>query len=561
LLIKFRTLNVTEDGAHVAQVLPDDARVTRVGRWLRRLWIDELPQLINVLKGDMAIVGPRPHAVAHDAHFRAVDTRYGRRFAARPGLTGLAQVMGARGCVVDDDALRRRTDFDLQYIRNWSLWLDIWIVVRTALLWWQPNRDPMLDFLLRAGSRVDARAPSAVPTQLTIAHIITRYIRGGADENTRLSCNAQAAAGHRVTLIFGRETHDEMLAALDARVERVRIDSLVRRIDPICDAIALMSLVRTLRNLKPDVVHTHTSKAGILGRLAGRIVRAKAIVHGVHILPFLNVQRLKRWSFVTIERLTAPLTDAFVSVSPKMQECCLAENLGAHALHKVVPSGRDVALFRDAAPFGPAELTRELGQETSPSQLIVMAAALEPRKRVADFLPVFREVAAECPGAMLVVLGEGPERELIETQAAELSLSERVRLLGFRNDVERWMASAAVCVLSSEREGLPRAVVQYVLAGRPVVAADLPGLDAVVHDGENGFVTNGDDLMEMAAPIVRLLTTPTLCERFSAYSRRLDLSPWSVENMTGELERVYFNALHRKQKLQPPALGEPAWIS
>ena len=324
LLIKFRTLSVIEDGAHIAQVLPDDARVTRAGRWLRRLWIDELPQLINVLKGEMSIIGPRPHAVAHDAQFRAVDTRYGRRFAAKPGLTGLAQVSGARGCVVDDDALRLRTDFDLQYIQNWSLWLDIWILLRTAVLWWRPERDPVLRLLLRPSLSAGGESAFAIPTQLTIAHVITRFIRGGADENTRLSCNAQAAAGHRVALIFGREAHEEMLAALDPRVERIRIDALVRRIDPVCDALTLMSLVRTLRDLKPDIVHTHTSKAGILGRLAGRIARAKAIVHGVHILPFLNVRRFKRWVFLAVERLTAPLTDAFVSVSPKMQECCLA---------------------------------------------------------------------------------------------------------------------------------------------------------------------------------------------------------------------------------------------
>ena len=561
LLIKFRTMSVIEDGAHIAQVLPHDARVTRVGRWLRRLWIDELPQLINVLKGEMSIIGPRPHAVAHDAQFRAVDTRYGRRFAAKPGLTGLAQVSGARGCVVDDEALRWRTDLDLQYIQNWSLWLDIWILLRTAVLWWRPARDPVLDLLLRTSRRAGGKSTVVIPTELTIAHVITRYIRGGADENTRLSCNAQAAAGHRVALIFGREAHDEMLASLDPRVEQIRIDSLVRRIDPICDAIALMALVRTLSRLKPDVVHTHTSKAGILGRLAGRIARAKAIVHGVHILPFLNVRRFKRWAFLTVERLTAPLTDAFVSVSPKMRECCLVEGLGAQALHKVVPSGMNVAQFRDAAPFDRDELARELGVDVRPGQLVVMAAALEPRKRVADFLPVFAEVAAQCPGAMLAVLGEGAERERILAQAVELGLSDRVRLLGFRTDIERWLASASVCVLASEREGLPRAVIQYVLAGRPAVVADLPGLDAVLHDGENGFVTSGDDLSAMAAPIVRLLTTPRLAERFSAYSRRLDLSPWSVENMTAELERVYFSALHRAQNVQTSVLGEPAWIS
>lgn len=559
LLIKFRTLSVAEDGANVAQVLPDDARVTNLGRWLRRLWIDELPQLINVVRGEMSIIGPRPHAVAHDAMFRAIDTRYGRRFAAKPGLTGLAQVNGSRGAVADDDALRLRTDFDLQYIQNWSLWLDLWILVRTAILWWRPDRDRVLEFLLRASPTCGERpAPEG---QLTIAHVITRYIRGGADENTRLSCNAQVAAGHRVALIFGHEAHEEMLTALDRRVERIQIAELVRRIDPIRDAIALTRLVGALRRMKPDIVHTHTSKAGILGRVAGRLANASAIVHGVHILPFLSVRPLKRFAFLAAERAIAPLTDAFVSVSPKMQECCLAENLGAHALHRVVPSGMKVAQFRGAVPFSAEELAHELGAGALRTQLVVMAAALEPRKRVSEFLPVFRNVLEQAPDALFVVLGEGGERARILAQAAELAIADRVRLLGYRTDIERWLASASVCVLSSEREGLPRAVIQYVLAGRPAVVADLAGLDAVLHDGKNGFITSAGDLAAMATPIVRLLTSPELRERFSSYSRQLDLSAWSVENMTAELERVYYAALRRAPKLQTDVMGAPAWTS
>jgi len=560
LLIKFRTMSVTEDGACVVQAMRADPRVTRLGKWLRRLWIDELPQLINVLRGEMSIVGPRPHAVAHDAHFRGWDTRYGRRFAARPGLTGLAQVMGSRGYLEDEAALRRRVDFDLRYIERWSLPLDLWIMLRTAMLWWQPASDPVLERLLRTaqGAAAEAAGPPA-QTRLNVAHVITRYIRGGADENTRLSCNAQAAAGHRVALIYGREAHEEMLAQLDPRVERIQITALVRRIDPICDAIALLAIAAALNRLKPDIVHTHTSKAGILGRIAGRIAGAKAVVHGVHILPFLNVNRLKRWAFLALERLVAPLTDAFVSVSPKMQACCRAERVGERALHVVAPSGMDVALFRRAEPFGAAELERELGAGAAARKLVVMAAALEPRKRVAEFLPAFRNVVDRCPDAVLVVLGEGPERECILRRAEALGLRDNVRLLGYRVDIERWLASASVCVLSSEREGLPRAVVQYVLAARPVVAADLPGLDAVLHDGENGFVTSSDDLLSMAEPIVRLLTIPRLAERFSSYSRRMDLSAWSIDNMTAQLERVYFGVLHVRRRKQRTLVGEPAW--
>jgi exopolysaccharide biosynthesis polyprenyl glycosylphosphotransferase len=140
LVTKFRTMTASDDGDVITQAMRSDPRVTRVGKVLRKTSIDELPQLFNVLCGEMSIVGPRPHAVAHDRHFRGVDARYGRRFKARPGITGLAQVSGCRGETKDASAVRRRIDYDLQYIANWSLLLDLSIMIRTlSLLVRDPN--------------------------------------------------------------------------------------------------------------------------------------------------------------------------------------------------------------------------------------------------------------------------------------------------------------------------------------------------------------------------------------------------------------------------------------
>ena len=133
-ILKFRTMRTCGDGPTIRQACRNDARVTRVGRLLRKLSIDELPQLINVLRGDMSIVGPRPHALAHDAAWRLLAPGYEERFAARPGLTGLAQVRGFRGEIADDDGLRMRIDADREYIETWSFTRDLWLIVRTAPL-------------------------------------------------------------------------------------------------------------------------------------------------------------------------------------------------------------------------------------------------------------------------------------------------------------------------------------------------------------------------------------------------------------------------------------------
>jgi exopolysaccharide biosynthesis polyprenyl glycosylphosphotransferase len=130
---KFRTMTTMDDGAHIKQAVANDPRVTRVGRVLRRLNIDELPQLINVLLGTMSIVGPRPHAVAHDRHYERLVRRYGRRLNVKPGITGWAQVNGYRGLTPTQHVMRSRIAHDLYYIDNWSLALDLYIIALTVL--------------------------------------------------------------------------------------------------------------------------------------------------------------------------------------------------------------------------------------------------------------------------------------------------------------------------------------------------------------------------------------------------------------------------------------------
>ena len=131
-IIKFRTMTVTEDGTSIRQATRNDPRVTRIGRFLRRWNIDELPQVVNVLKGEMSIVGPRPHALIHNHEFQNRIALYARRHNVKPGITGWAQVNGYRGQTDTDDKMRGRVEHDLYYIDNWSIWFDIQIILMTV---------------------------------------------------------------------------------------------------------------------------------------------------------------------------------------------------------------------------------------------------------------------------------------------------------------------------------------------------------------------------------------------------------------------------------------------
>jgi Undecaprenyl-phosphate glucose phosphotransferase len=132
-IIKFRTMRTLDDGPVIRQARQNDPRLTGIGRWLRRWNIDEVPQLFNVLTGDMSLVGPRPHALSHDREYEQRISRYARRHNVRPGITGWAQIHGYRGETDTEEKMRKRVEYDLYYIDNWSLWLDFKIMVRTVL--------------------------------------------------------------------------------------------------------------------------------------------------------------------------------------------------------------------------------------------------------------------------------------------------------------------------------------------------------------------------------------------------------------------------------------------
>ena len=132
-ILKFRTMTVLEDGATISQAVRRDSRVTRIGSWLRKTSIDEIPQFFNVLKGDMSIVGPRPHAVAHDNHYADLISKYAFRHHVKPGITGWAQVRGYRGETPTVRSMKERVDHDIWYVDNWSLLLDVYIILRTTV--------------------------------------------------------------------------------------------------------------------------------------------------------------------------------------------------------------------------------------------------------------------------------------------------------------------------------------------------------------------------------------------------------------------------------------------
>jgi glycosyltransferase involved in cell wall biosynthesis len=381
---------------------------------------------------------------------------------------------------------------------------------------------------------------------LRIAHVITRLMNGGADENTVISCNHAVSSGHDVVLVHGAQTRPEILSAVDARVKILELRNLVQPIAPLRDMTAFGDLVRTFRHLAPDVVHTHTSKAGILGRLAARAASVPVIVHGVHIVPFVNVGRLEASLYLSAERAVQGMTHAFIDVSPGIRDLCVRAGVGAPEKHHVVPSGFDLSRFRAAVEPADWRGLLRLGAAEPRPPVVLMLAVFEARKRHLEFLESLPRIVEPFPRVRLVLAGDGKLRTAVEARIKALGVERNVILTGFHQHPEELVALADICLLASVREGLPRVVMQYLAGGKPVVASDLPRIDDVLRHDVNGLVAPSDDLDGLADAVIELLADDAKRARLTHGAATTDLEEWDASRMGERIEAVYAHVIRRR---------------
>lgn len=386
--------------------------------------------------------------------------------------------------------------------------------------------------------RQDYRADP--PQPLVIVHVLTRFLKtGGSEQNTIINCREQAAEGHRVIIVHGSEFHEETCRAASEFAELICIDALVHPVDPIRDARALVEMTTLFRRLRPDVVHTHQSKAGVVGRMAAKLADAPAIIHSVHILPFVNVGWKAAAAYKAVEWFCSLFTDAFISVSPSVRDAYIDAGIGRPKQHFVALSAMNVERFKAARPPEDwRELLRlEPGRPKPPT--VVMVAAFEARKRQLELIRALPEAFSGLPAWRMLFVGDGELRREAEALAGELGLARNVCFSGYRTDPERLIALADVCMLTSVREGLPRVLIQYAAAGKPCVVSDLPGLKDVVLPDVSAVITPSDNPAAAARAAARLLSNPDDCARMAAGARSVPVDAWSPESMMQQIRRAY----------------------
>ncbi|WP_443749126.1 glycosyltransferase [Asticcacaulis solisilvae] len=379
-----------------------------------------------------------------------------------------------------------------------------------------------------------------------IAHVITRWLKAGSEENTLATCVYQLKQGHEVTLIYGEEYDPVFLDSLPKDLKRLQVPSMVHKIDPVKDLQCTMDLRRIYRQEGYDVVHTHQSKAGIVGRFAAAGLRKPVVVHTVHIAPFLSVSGAAKTVYLVTEQLGAKLSDRIINVSEGMKNACLDHKVGTPEQHVVIHSGMPIEKFQAAEP--PADWRTRIGgwPEGPKPRMILMLAAFEPRKRQKQLIEAIAPMLKDRSDVCLMFGGQGTMFEDCKALVSSLGAEDKIRFLGYDANPQSLVAMADVCVLTSEREGLPRVVVQYLAGGKPAVVMDLAGIDEIVTDGVNGLVLPADDFAGFSRTLLSTLDDPARLGQLAEGARRTNVSKWAVEEMGKRISEAYDHAIRRR---------------
>lgn len=376
-----------------------------------------------------------------------------------------------------------------------------------------------------------------------VVHVITRLLQAGSEENTIATCLYQAKRGWRVTLVHGRDYHPPLQRRLEKQVDVVALDSLVHPIRPLKDIEALIKLYRMFRVTRPDVVHTHQSKAGIIGRLAAAAAGVPAVIHTIHIAPFINTSGSRRLFYVAGEKLCAHMTDLFIPVSEGMRDAFLSEGIGKADVYDVIHSGMRLEHFRACRP--PSDWRERIGGWSGAERprIVLMLAAFEVRKRHSEFLRAIAPRLQQRQDICLLLAGDGPQRSQCEQETRQWDVRHQVRFLGHDPAPQELIALADLCLLTSEREGLPRVAVQYIAGGKPVLLCPLPGIEELVRRGENGVISASSDMEATVSEMFSLLHDEQRLASLAAGARATDVSKWKEETMGRRIEAAYRNVL------------------
>jgi len=387
--------------------------------------------------------------------------------------------------------------------------------------------------------------------RVKLAHLIARMGTGGAEENTSYTIRGLDKAKYEIDLIVGDEfgNHYERIFQKE-KIKVIQISRFIGNLNFWYDITLFINLIKIFYRNRYDIVHTHGTKAGIIGRIAAKITGVPIIIHGLHgsaldafSSKWLNIL------FLYLERLAGSFTDAHISVSTILSQNYLKQKIGKAERYYTVRSGMELSnFFQDNEP-GIEAIRKEFS--IGPDDFVIgNISRLELLKGHSLLLRAFKILREQekdkSRRIILMIIGDGEEKDNIYQDIKKLGLEKSVILKGYRNDIPNILATIDLLVHTSFREGLPRVLVQAAATGIPMVAFNVDGIPEIIRDGYNGFLVEPKNINQLVEKITIYLRKPELLKMHGDNSKKVVKNRWTIEGMVKGTDKIYSKLIEEK---------------
>ncbi len=372
---------------------------------------------------------------------------------------------------------------------------------------------------------------------MRICHVITKPELGGAQLSTLNILSNLPRDKYDISIVTSTRG---ILASefRDLGIKCIFSSFLDRKINPLLDILALIHILLVYIRLKPHIVHTHSSKAGIIGRLAARLAGVRIIIHTVHGWSFNDYQPvfLKRF-YVFLEMMSARFTTKIICVSRRDIETALKHKIAPREKLAFIKYGIPIPEFK-RDPVNRLQKKRELGIAND-DPVVGMISCLKPQKSPEDYIRASMKIHEKMPGVNFLLIGDGVLKERCKRLLAAGSLNGRFIFAGWRRDVSDILSILDVAVLTSKWEGMPISIIEALLKGCPVVATDAGGTAELLKDGVTGYITKPGSYEETARKVLKILSEPSLLNKMKKEARLSIDDSFGLNRMVEETENLY----------------------
>jgi glycosyltransferase involved in cell wall biosynthesis len=388
-----------------------------------------------------------------------------------------------------------------------------------------------------------------LPETVKVLRVIARLNVGGPALHVAYLTAGLADRGYDTTLVAGTIARGEESMAFVADAHNVHVETLGdlhREISPIRDLRAIVQLAQLIRQERPTILHTHTAKAGAVGRIAAllaRDARPPIVIHTFHghvLRGYFG--RVKTFGFRTLERWLARTSTALVAVSPEVRDDLVALGVAPASKFTVVRLGIDLPRRVDNNEAQRREARRQMGLRGD-AFVVGWVGRMTAVKRTELVVRALQDLVARNVDAFVVLVGDGPDRDQLERYAHELGVIKRCLFLGYQEDVARFYDAIDVLVLPSINEGTPVSVIEALAARRPAVATRVGGVPDVVRDGIDGFLVDVDDGEALATRLAELAADPELRARMGEAGHARVIERYSVSRLVDDIDKLYRDLL------------------